>query len=193
MFDFDGTLSARDANFEFGKYCFRHSWRPWGFLPLIGAAFVAKTFNHGGIWWRQAMRRFLTADMVRELAPGFIKQHRIERFGWAADQVAAERAAGRRVVMISAGPDYLIPHMIDDMKFDAVICSEMEPANPWKYKSFRWGENKVTALDEWARKNKLTPNLVRAYSDSKTDLPIMRAAAEEVWIDPKTGCRTTPC
>lgn len=38
VFDFDGTLSARDSNVEFGRYCFRHSVRPWLFLPLMGVA-----------------------------------------------------------------------------------------------------------------------------------------------------------
>ena len=28
LFDFDGTLSARDSNVEFARYCMRHSIRP---------------------------------------------------------------------------------------------------------------------------------------------------------------------
>ena len=36
VFDFDGTLSARDTSVEFAKYCFRHSARPWLYLPLMG-------------------------------------------------------------------------------------------------------------------------------------------------------------
>lgn len=189
VFDFDGTLSARDCNVEFAKYCFRHSIRPWLFLPLMAVCGVARWFCPGGTWWRENIRRFMTRDMVTRLAPGFIKQHRGERFGWSKEQVAAEKAAGRKVVLISAGADYLVPALVRDIKFDAVICSQMDAAHPWKYKFLCWGANKVCALDDWAVRNKYVPRVVRSYSDSKSDMPMMKIAGEEVWVDRKTGLR----
>ncbi len=189
IFDFDGTLSASDSNVEFAKYCFRRSLRPWLFLPVMGAAWLAKKLNPHGIWWRETMRRFLTPAMVKKFAPGFIKAHKRNRFGWAADQVAAERAAGRRVILVSASPDYLIPGLVRDMKFDAVLCSQMDPAKPWKYKFLCWGPNKVVAADTWARENKLVPRVMRSYGDSLSDTPVMDIAMEPVWVDRKTGMR----
>lgn len=189
VFDFDGTLSARDTNVEFAKYCFRHSVRPWLYLPLMGVAAVVRLFNPGGVWWRQNMRRFLTTDMVKKFAPDFIKQHKRERFGWARDQVAKEHADGRRVILVSASADYMIPHLVRDMKFDAVLCSRMDASRPWKYEFLCWGPNKVVAMDEWAKKNKIVPRVVRAYSDSRSDMPIMEIAGEQVWVDRKTGLR----
>lgn len=189
VFDFDGTLSARDSNMQFGKYCFRHSARPWVFLPVITVGMIARFLNPGGIWWREVSRSFITPAMIKKFAPDFIKQHKMERFGWAAEQVAAERAKGRKVILISAGTDYLVPHLVNDIKFDAVITSQMDDARPWKFKFMAWGPNKVIAMDKWARDNKFIPNVVRGYSDSKTDLPIMNLAREQVWIDPKTGSR----
>lgn len=189
VFDFDGTLSAFDSNMAFGKYCFKYSVRPWLFLPLIVVAALARFFNPSGVWWREAMRRFLSDDMVKRLAPGFIKQHKMERFGWSKDQVDAERAAGRTVILISAGPDYLIPALVKDIKFDAVISSVMDSTRPWKFKFLCWGKNKVVAMDAWAAKHKVLPRLVRSYSDSKSDMPIMKLAADTVWVDRKTGLR----
>jgi len=187
LFDFDGTLSWPDSNMAFGRYCFRHSWRPWLFLPLIGVSAIVRLVNPAGIWWRQNMRRFVTPNMVRRFVPAFIKQHKRNRFGWAAERVAAERAAGNKVLLITASPDYLIPKLVADMNFDAVICSKMYKDKPWKYKFLCWGKNKVYAMDEWARENKFIPNVVRAYSDSKSDLPMMTIAEQQVWINPKTG------
>lgn len=189
VFDFDGTLSALDSNIEFAKYCARRSARPWLFAPLILAGTVGKWLNPRGIWWRQVIRRFMTPDMVKRFAPGFIKQHKRERFGWSKEQVAAERAAGRKVVLISASTDYLVPGLVRDMNFDAVLCSRMEQGRPWRYKFLCWGENKVVALDEWAKANKYIPRVVRSYSDSRSDMPLMRIASEQVWIDRKTGLR----
>jgi len=193
VFDFDGTLSARDCNIEFAKYCFRHSARPWLFLPLMAVAGIGKWLNPAGLWWRQAIRRFTTSDMVKKFAPAFIKQHRGERFGWSKEQVMAERAAGRTVVLISAAPDFLLPALVRDIQFDAIMCSQMEPMRPWKYKYLCWGANKVRALDNWAKAKKYIPRVVRSYSDSRSDMPLMEIAAEQVWVDRKTGLRKASC
>ena len=189
VFDFDGTISARESNFEFAKYCFKRSLRPWLFLPLIGAATVMRVLNHPGMWWRESMRRFLSADLRDKYLSGFIAQHKRERFGWVAERVAEERAAGNKVLLISASTDYLIPRLVDDIEFDAIITSEMDDKKPWKYHFLCWGKNKVVALNKWAKKNNVVPNVVRSYSDSKSDMPLMKLAKEQVWIDRKTGGR----
>lgn len=187
LFDFDGTLSWPDSNAAFARYCMRHSVRPWLFLPWIGFCGILGLLNPHGIWWRQNMRKFITENMVEKLAPGFIKMHRRNRFGWAAEKVASERANGNKVLLLSASPDYLILHLTQDMGFDAVICSKMSKKKPWKYKLFCHGENKVNAMDEWARRNNVIPHVIRAYSDSKSDMPMMEIADQQIWINPKTG------
>jgi len=189
VFDFDGTLSRRDSNFEFGKYCLKHSVRPWVYLPIVMIAYFGRMLNPAGIWWRTTMRRFITPDMIKDLAPKFIKQHKKLRFNWAKSVVANERARGNIVILISAGTDYLVPYLVNDMKFDVVLTSKMNPQKPWQYDFFCWGRNKVIALDNWARDNKIIPNVVRAYSDSESDLPIMSIAKDRVWIDRKTGLK----
>ena len=189
VFDFDGTLSASDSNYEFFKYCFKHSVRPWLFLPFIIAGIIGAKLNHDGIWWREVIRCFITPKMVHDFSDDVIKLHKQNRFGCAKEQVTKEKYAGNKVILISASPDYLIKKLVSDMKFDAVICSQMKTEKPYKYKFLCWGKNKVVALDKWARDNKIIPNVVRAYSDSKTDMPIMEIAKEQVWIDNKTGLR----
>ncbi len=189
VFDFDGTLSAGDSNMEFGKYCFRHSLRPWLFLPAVGVVALVRLFNPRGMWWRENIRLFVNKKLVEKHADNFIKQHRQNRFGWAKEQVAAERAAGNKVILVSASPNYLIPKLVRDMKFDAVICSQVDASTPRKFHFFCWGASKVVALDDWAAKNKIIPVVVRSYSDSLTDMPMMEIAHERVWVDRKTGGR----
>ncbi len=187
LFDFDGTLSWPDSNLAFAKYCMKHSLRPWLFLPLVVICMIVRLFNPEGIWWREHIRRFVTTKIVKRFVPGFIEMHKRNRFGWAAERVAAERAAGNKVLLVSASADYLIPKLVRDMKFDAVICSKMMPNKPWKYKFLCLGINKVYAMDEWARDNKFIPHVVRAYSDNKSDMPMMEIADQQIWINPKTG------
>ena len=189
VFDFDGTLSWPDANTAFWWYCSLHSIRPWFFLPLISICAIISRFNPWGVWWREHMRRFLTEDMVNKFADSFIKEHKHNRFKWATKCIASEHAKGAIVVLITASPDYLIPGLTKDMKFDAVLSSKMFDDKPWKYKFLCCGPNKVVALDKWAMENKIIPNVIRSYSDSKSDMPMMKIAKEQVWIDRKTGLR----
>lgn len=196
IFDFDGTLSAKDSNMQFYKYCLRHSVRPWIYLPLTLVGIILKIlFSHGAhvtkfeCFWREISRMYLTPKMVKKLSHNFIKQHKYERFGWAAEQVEKEKKTGNITLCISASADYLIPKLVNDMKFDAVIASEMYPNHPWRYKFLCWGDNKIVALNNWAKKNKITPNIVRFYSDNASDRPLMNMANEQIWINPKTGTR----
>ncbi len=189
VFDFDGTLSAGDSSIDFGRYCFKHSIKPWFCLVCMTVASIVKIFNPAGAWWRQKMRGFLTQKMVKEFVPVFVKQHKKKRFGWVKEQVAKERAKGNKVVLVSASPDYLIPLLVSDIKFDAILTSKMQKNKPWKYDFVCYGKNKVVALDNWAKENKFIPNVVRSYSDSRSDMPMMNIAKERVWIDSKTGLR----
>lgn len=189
VFDFDGTLSASDSNYEFFKYCFKHSIRPWLFLPGVIFYSLCAFLNYHGVWWRTGVRNFLTPKMVRDFSGDVVKLHKQNRFGWAKDQVAKERSAGNKVILISASPDYLIPSLVKDMKFDAVLCSQVYKEKPNKFKFLCWGKNKVVALDKWAQEHKYIPNVVRVYSDSVSDMPLMEIAREQVWIDRKTGLR----
>ena len=114
VFDFDGTLSASDSNYEFFKYCFRKSIKPWFYMPLVFVGLIGRIFNRDAIWWREFMRYFISKDMVKKLAPDFIKWHKKRRFAWAKKQVSAEKKAGNITVLISAGPDYLIPFLVSE-------------------------------------------------------------------------------
>lgn len=190
VFDFDGTLSARDCNVEFAKYCMKRRPGTWVYAPLMMVCGVARIIRPAGVWWRENIRRFMRPQMVEQYARDFVREHRKRRFDWVANQVANERAAGHKVVLISAGPDYLIPHLVRDLKFDAVICSVLDKKKPWRYKFLCWGRNKVYALDEWARENKYIPRVVKSYSDSKSDMPMMNIARDRIWVDKKTGKRS---
>ncbi|MCQ2574718.1 MAG: haloacid dehalogenase-like hydrolase [Alphaproteobacteria bacterium] len=189
VFDFDGTISAHDANFEFAKYCYRHSIRPWLFIPCFILAVLTCVFKPGGVWWRQVRRLYLTSDMVKKFAPIVIKQHKRNRFGWVKSQIEKEKSKGNTVVLISASPDFLIQQLVKDLHFDAVLSSEMDENTPWRYKFVCWGKNKVIALDNWAKNNKIIPNVIKSYSDSISDMPMMNIAKEQVWINSKTGMR----
>jgi phosphoserine phosphatase len=187
VFDFDGTLAAGDLNYDFGKYAMRHSVRPWLFLPLTIFGFLIRPFNKSGMFWRELCRMWACKKLVSRMRAPFLREHGSRVFGWAGEQIAAEKKRGYSVALISASPDFLLREFVKNAgwRFDIFLCSKMDAARPWKYKFLCYGENKLTAL------NKAVKNcrIVRAYSDSRSDMPIMRLAREQVWINPKTGMR----
>ena len=185
VFDFDGTLSRSDTNLEFFRFAMRRSARPWAFLPLIIAGLLIGRFNRRGRTWRNMARMYVSKKLFSRIKDDFIGYHIQNRFGWAAEQVARERAAGNFVVLVSAGPDNLIKPLVRDMKFDLVLASVMDGSRPGKVKFACYGKNKVASLSRAIKSYKI----VRAYSDSKSDMPVMALADEQVWINPKTGCR----
>ena len=187
VFDFDGTISANDSSLAFAKYCFSNSIRPWFFLPVIWLSLVFKKINPKTIFWREVMRSFISQNMVKRFRKDFVKIYKRERFDWVESKIKEEKKKGNIVILISAGPDFLIKELVKDINFDAVITSVSNKISPWKYKFFCFANNKVVAFNLWAKKNKYLPNLVRSYSDSITDLPIMSLAKQQIWINPKTG------
>lgn len=198
VFDFDGTLNGRDANAEFMKYCFRRSIRPWLFLPAVIFGAMISLLDKKDTrmkkrpfakLWREIMRCYLSEKMVQRLSPDFIKQHKKLRFAWSKPTVAAARAKDVMVILISAGPDYLIPHLVKDMGFDVILTTDTQKHKPWKLNFLCWGDNKVLALKKWAKNNKVQPVVLRAYGDSYGDIPLLSMAKEAIWVDHKTGNR----
>jgi HAD superfamily phosphoserine phosphatase-like hydrolase len=187
VFDFDGTLSAGDLNYDFWKYAMRNSVRPRLFLPLTIFGMAIKPLNKSGVFWREISRLWLNRKLLIRLRAQFLREHRLKIFGWAADKIAEEKSNGNIIVLISASPDYLLRKLMKDIgwHFDIFLCSKMDDEKPWKYKFLCYGKNKLRRLNETISNYRI----VRAYSDSKSDMPIMSCAAEQVWINPKTGIR----
>lgn len=186
LFDFDGTLSSGDANLGFFCYTlFKKPLRHILFFPMYVIAFIGGKINYNGIWWRQIIRKYLTREIVEQYATEFIRYHKKNRFGWSAKKIAEEKALGAKVICISASPNYLIPGLVQDLDFDAVLCTETDYAKPWKIISPCHGKYKIDRLNALLMHEKI--DVVRAYSDSKSDLPMMNLAKEQVWVNPKNG------
>lgn len=149
-------------------------------MPLILVGIFIKTLNCNSVIARNIMRLYISKSLLQRLLPGFIKHHIKNRFDWAKGQVAAERKAGNFVVLLSAGVDYFIIPVVRDMKFDLTVTSTTDKSRPWKIDFFCFGKNKVSALNRVIK----SYHMVRSYSDSKSDMPVMNLADEQIWIKP---------
>lgn len=191
MYDFDGTLCAGDSTTDFWKYCIKKSYRAKLFLCFLWPLFILKVF---GIvskeLFRQWMFLFLTKDMIKKLVPDFIKEHRAGIWGWAFDMVKSDKQAGFFVICSTGMREYMAKGMLAGFEFDKVFCSEVLSDRPWKFRSRSClGFEKVNLLKKWAKENGIKYKVVKAYSDSKLDIPMMLLAKDKVWVDYKTGDR----
>ncbi len=193
IYDFDGTVCQKDSTIEFWKYCVKHSTRAKLFLTFIWVFFVLRFFR---IISKETLRQysfyFLTPKMVRELSGDFIKKHRQGIFGWPFEQIQADKDSGLYTICITGLRDYLESGLLKGFNFDEVLCSKTEKKRPWKFETRSCLDiEKLNQLSKWAKDKKVFYRVVKTYSDSKLDYPIMAIAEEKIWINYKTGTRTT--
>jgi HAD superfamily hydrolase (TIGR01490 family) len=107
----------------------------------------------------------------------------------AVASLAARRAAGTQCVLLTASADFLAKHVEEALGFDAMIATRMEvdsdgvltgsPLEPMCY-----GDGKVELATEWLQTRGFTLEESVFYSDSYSDLPMLRAVGQPILVDP---------
>jgi phosphatidylglycerophosphatase C len=99
--------------------------------------------------------------------------------------VEAHRAAGDRLVLLSASPDLYVPSIGALLRFDRTLCTELEwvgdRLNGALKTANRRGTEKVRCL-EWLRTQYPDVPIV-AYGNSDSDLPHLERADRAVLVN----------
>ena len=103
-------------------------------------------------------------------------------FQGALDQIAADRAEGRRLVLATASNEYYVRAIADRLGFDAVIAT----ASRWNEDRLNYrlggenayGEAKRRMIDAWLASEAAPGDHLRFYSDHISDQPVFELAAE---------------
>jgi phosphatidylglycerophosphatase C len=174
--------------------------RPWRLLRLVRvlpalAGFFLGLCGRGEL--KAAIARAAFGGMVRPEVSQWVATY-VSRvvpealFGAALQAIAAHRAAGDYLVLMSASPDLYVPALGRALGFDETICTELS----WRGERFegrlaspnRRGEEKRRCLD---RLRAAHPGLrVFGYGNSAPDLPHLRACDEAVYVNASVGART---
>lgn len=128
----------------------------------------------------------LTRAQVTDLVTEYVARIVPRRlFPAALEAVAAHRAAGDYLVLMSASPDLYVPALGRALGFDAVICTQLG----WQGERFagrlaspnRRGEEKKRCLE---RLRAAHPGLgVIGYGNSAPDLPHLLACDDAVYVN----------
>lgn len=167
---------------------------PWRllFVPAVGVmmlGYVAKRIDRAGL--KQAMQRLLLGgrlapQAMRDAADGFADRIVATGvFAGARAQLAADRAAGYRLVMATASYRFYAAAIAERLGFDAVIATESEFSDDGSLRARIAGENcygpaKLRMIEDWFAAERLAraDAHVRFYSDHVSDAPVLEWADE---------------
>lgn len=201
LFDMDGTLVPWDTQYVFAGYVVRkHPWRVMFLfyfllhIPLFLLRFVSEEY----------MKRFfmsylcgLSAEVVSKYGEEFARRLAEKAvFPEVLAELRAHLANGDECWLVSASPDFYVVPFARNLGFFHAIGTEVNlavkmPICPELIHGNNKGERKVhhlQALGVLPEDGELINSL--AYSDSRADLPMLKACERQVLVNPSEALKT---
>lgn len=196
FFDLDKTLIEGSSAFQFGRAAYRAGLL--GRRQLLSDAIANLKFRLRGATEEDTLA-------LRERIASSLKGARttdLQRLG--ADVLAGilprvyprmlalaheHQDAGRRVFIITAASQELADILARVLAFDGGIGSQLSEVIDGVYTGkpaglFMYGAGKATAIEEMAAREGIDLAASYAYSDSASDLPMLRAVGHPVAVNP---------
>ena len=195
FFDLDRTLMAGSSGFHWARAAYRAGL-------LSRRRLAADAWEN--IKFRLRGSTDAATDAVRERVSNMIAGQRVVDLGRLAPQVLAgvlprlypqmlrvayeHQDAGRRVYICTAASQEMADLMAHVLQFDGAVGSRSEvvdgrytgrPAGPFAYR-----EGKAQLMRELAAEQGVDLAASWAYSDSESDLPMLRAVGHPVAVNP---------
>jgi HAD superfamily hydrolase (TIGR01490 family) len=196
FFDLDKTLMAGSSGMHFGRAAFRSGLVGRRQLLVWGAEQVR--FRLRGTTDERAVRLL---DEVKELLSG-VPERDIERlvpellssvlprvYPQMLEEVYAHQDAGRPTFIVSAAGDGLVALLAQVLGMDGGIGTRYAVDGDGRLTGeldgpFMYGEGKVEAVRRFAAEHDIYLEASWAYSDSVSDLPMLRAVGIPVAVNP---------
>jgi HAD superfamily hydrolase (TIGR01490 family) len=196
FFDLDKTVIASASMVAFGR-------------PFYAAGLISRRTVVRGIWgqlvylhlgaseeklvrmresvlaltrgWDQRRIRDIVAETLDTVVEPII-------YAEALELMAEHRAAGRRIVIVSASPTEIVEPIGRLLGVDDVVASRALLTEDGRYTGqmdfYAYGPFKVEAMQALADEHDIDLEASWAYSDSYTDLPMMLAVGHPVAVNP---------
>lgn len=202
FFDLDKTIIARSSTLAFGKPLFRAGFvnrRTLAKAAIAQMSYVMFGADHDQMemvraqmleltkgWDANELRR-LAAESMEEVVAPLVYQEAIELIGH-------HRESGRPVVLISSSPEEIVRPLARFLGgIDEVIATRSKVGPDGTYTGevefYAYGDGKVDAIRELAERDGIDLAASFAYSDSATDLPMLRIVGHPVAVNPDKELR----
>lgn len=198
IFDVDRTITRRPTYSLFLIYAMRRT-APWRILlvPLlipVALAYAAKAITRERMkeaMHRVALGRRLPRSRAEALANAFAADL-VERglFPQATELMAAERAAGRRVMLATAAPALYIAPLAERLGIPDVVATGATWQDDWLLTAIAgrncYGAAKLAMIEEALPRLGIDRQAthVRFYTDHASDRPVCEWADEAVAVNP---------
>lgn len=199
IYDMDRTItrSGTMSGFLLHVLARRQRWRA-ALVPLTGIAGLAyaarlvdrrrlKAINLALLVGRRfdsAQIDALSADYARRVV-------RRNLHAKALEQIAADRAAGYRIVLATASFRLYVMAIARELGIDDVIATNTVPGRARVAGPNCYGRDKRALIDAWLAQQGIDPAAadIRAYSDHVSDAPMLELAARPVATTPSAKLR----
>ncbi len=194
IYDMDKTITHAPTWTPFLIHTARTGGAPWrlALIPFAGfaaAGYLAKLISRGRLKYvmqRMMLGKHMTPAEERRSAEAFADRVMADGvFAGALARIAADRAAGYRLVMATASYRFYVEAIAKRLGFDAVIGTESLRGPDGRLLAGIDGENcygpaKLRMIEAWMEREGIdrTDAHVRFYSDHVSDAPTFAWADE---------------
>lgn len=199
FFDFDGTLVSGNVVHQYVWYARRQGswWRLVRLLTLVPFLklidlYSRELFNH--VFYRE-YRRFSQEWLRAESANLFEQYVRPHLYEGVEALLARNRAEGFVNVLVTGSLDFAMAPVAAELGFPELLANRLEFGGRGSRATGRMippvlaGSEKVRAMLSLCRRYNVEPSMCRAYSDDKSDLPMLEAVGYPTATNPKPSLR----
>lgn len=201
FYDFDGTLASSNVVTRHAWFAKNHPSRlqaVWRYGKVLAGVplwlaldlFSRRVFNL--VFYRQY--RGFEEEWLRSRADTMFKREVLPKiFPHAKTRIAADRRAGYKTVMVSGGLDFALQSSVEYLACDDLIANRLEfaagVATGAVIEPLLAGQEKVEAMHAYCKRHGCAIEEAKAYSDSKSDIPMLEAVGHPAASNPDAYLR----
>ncbi|HEY0448197.1 HAD-IB family hydrolase [Actinophytocola sp.] len=201
FFDLDKTVIAKSSTLAFSRPFFRN-----GLInrrAVLKGAYAQFVFAASGAdadqverirahltalctGWDVAQVRSIVEETLHDIVDPLV-------YAEATELIGDHKAEGRDVVIVSASGDEIVTPISEMIGATYSMGTRMVAADgryTGEIEFYCYGENKASAIKEFAAERGYDLAACHAYSDSVTDLPMLEAVGHPTVVNPDRGLRT---
>jgi HAD superfamily hydrolase (TIGR01490 family) len=201
FFDLDKTIISRSSSLALGRPLYRAGLVSRGQLMrgayaqlvylLVGADEERMERLKEGMLrltkgWDRGQIELLVQETMLEVIDPYVYQE-------ALDLIAEHQAFGRRIYIVSSSPEEVVRPLARHFGVSGVIATRaaVGPDNRYtgELEFYAYGEQKAEAIQQMARRARVTLSKSYAYTDSITDVPMLEVVGHPVAVNPDRELR----
>jgi len=199
LFDLDGTITRRDTYLAYLLgFLVRHPTRLLRAAPLPVAVLRHLAGQRDNAWLKTTFLRAILSGVPRRALEAWteIFLDRVLAKGLrpgARKAIERHRAAGHRLVLVTASLDFYAEPLSRRLGFDAVLCTRAAYDVDGRLTGALDGDNcygecKLRQVERYLAEDAAGLPVI-CYSDHHADLPLLRFATEPVAVNPSRRLR----